>query len=122
METNPLLNIDSKLISVTLALRIKDALPSLMSPNQTAYTKNRFISESDIMIVSKQLNIKGYLVTLDAQKACDSVNHFFLPEVLKAFGFGKDFLYWTKILLTNQEPCVLSGGTTTKRSCICVSF
>ena len=114
-----ILNVDSKLISKTLALRLKNVLPFLISPNQTVYVKNRFISESgrltsDIMDVSERLNFEGYLVTTDIQKAIDSVNRSFLLEVLKAFGFGKDFLHWFEILLTNQESCLLNGGTTTK--------
>ena len=83
------------------------------------YVKNRFISESgrlisDIMDVSEQINIEGFLVTIDIQKGFDSVNHSFLLAVLKAFGFRKDFLHWVEILLTNQEFCVLNGGATTK--------
>ena len=66
------------------------------------------------MDVSERLNFEGYLVTTDIQKAIDSVNRSFLLEVLKAFGFGKDFLHWFEILLTNQESCLLNGGTTTK--------
>ena len=114
-----LFNVDSKLISKTLALRLKNVLPSLISRNQTAYVKNRFISESgrlisDIKDVSDRLNIYGYLIIIDIQKAFDSVNHSLLLAVLKALGFGKDFLHWTEILLTNQESCVLNSGTTTK--------
>ena len=45
-----LLNVDAKLISKTLALRLKDVLPSIVSTNQTAYVKNRFISESGRLI------------------------------------------------------------------------
>ena len=33
--------------------------------------------------------------------------------VLKRFGFGNNFIDWIKILLTNQESCVINGGSTT---------
>ena len=66
------------------------------------------------MDASERLNIEGYLVTIDIQKGFNSVNHFFLLAVLKVFGFGKGFLHWIEILLTNQESCVLNGGITTK--------
>jgi len=33
---------------------------------------------------------------------------------LEKFGFGKDFIKWVKILLKNQESCVINGGKTTK--------
>ena len=42
-----LLNTDMKIISKVLSTRIKGVLPYLISSNQTAYVKNRFISESD---------------------------------------------------------------------------
>ena len=53
-----------------LAERLKKALPSLISKNQTTYLKGRFISEggrliSDIFEISDNLKIKGYLMTLD---------------------------------------------------------
>ena len=62
--------------------RLKEVLPSLISKNQTAYVKGRFISEggrliSDIHEISDNLKIKGYLVTQDTEKAFDLVNHLF---------------------------------------------
>ena len=52
-----LLNVDTKLISKVLAERLKNVLPSLISKNETAYVKGRFISEggrliSDILEIS----------------------------------------------------------------------
>ena len=94
-----LLNVDSELISKTLALTLKNVLPSLISPNQTASVKNRFISESgrlisDILDVSVQLNIENVLVTIDIQKA-----------VLKAFGFGKKNYIELKFCLLIKSLC-----------------
>ena len=51
---------------------------------------------------------------MDSEKAFDSLNHNFLISALEKHGFGKNFVSWVKILLRNQEPCVLNGGTTTK--------
>ena len=33
--------------------------------------------------------------------------------VLEKYGFGNNFIDWIKILLTNQESCAISGGSTT---------
>ena len=41
-----LLNVDTKIISKAMALRLKNALPSIISTNQTAYVNKRCISES----------------------------------------------------------------------------
>ena len=45
-----LLNTDMKIIKKVLSTRIKNVLPFLISSNQTAYVKNRFISESGRVI------------------------------------------------------------------------
>ena len=63
-----------------LAERLKKVLPSLISKNQTAYVKGRFISEggrliSDILEISDNLKIKGFLMTLNTEKAFDPVNN-----------------------------------------------
>ena len=60
------------------------------------------------------LNLRGLVVTVDIQKAFDSVNHLFLITALKKFGFGETFIKWIQILLRNQEASIINGGTTTK--------
>ena len=112
-----LLNVDTKLISKVLAERLKNVLPDIISKNQTAYVNNRFIRErgrliNDLLEVCDTLNKKGYLVTIDIEQAFDLVNHGFLIAILEKFGFGKTFIEWIKILLKNQESCVINGGKT----------
>ena len=41
-----LINFDTKILSKTLAERLKKTLPSLIKPDQTAYVSNRFLGES----------------------------------------------------------------------------
>ena len=110
-----LLNIDVKLLSKTLASRLKDVLPSIIHSDQTAYVSGRFIGESarvisDILETSVKLNLDGYILTMDIEKAFDSMDHSFLIEALKVFGFGDIFITWIKIILKNQESCVMNGG------------
>ena len=52
-------------------------------------------------------------MTVDIEKAFDSINRCFLIKLLKKFGFEKYFTKWIKILLQNQESCIVNGGTTT---------
>jgi hypothetical protein len=114
-----LLNVDLKIVSRVFAKRVKEVLPSIIGSEQTAYVKNRFIGEggrliSDILEVTENFNLDGYLVTIDFEKAFDSLNHRFLLEVLKKNGFPEYFLEWINIFLTRQESCVINGGLTTK--------
>ena len=52
-------------------------------------------------------------MTVDIEKAFDSINHCFLIKVLEKYGFEKYFIKWIKILVQNQESCIVNGGTTT---------
>ena len=52
-------------------------------------------------------------MTLDIEKAFDSVNHLFLITAQEKYGFKEDFIKWINILIRNQESCVVNGGTTT---------
>ena len=72
-----------KIICKVLSTRIKSILPFLISSNQTAYVKNRFASETgrmilDILEIANTLVLESFLVTIDIEKAFDSVNHCFL--------------------------------------------
>ena len=97
---------------------MKNVLSELISSNQTAYVKNRCISESDRLIsyvieMCYIFDIPGYLVTMDIEKASDSLDHDFL-KCFKKIGFGGSFIHWIKVLLNNQQSCVINGGFTTR--------
>ena len=51
---------------------------------------------------------------MDIEKTFDSLDHDFLILTLEKYGFGKKFYFMGKILLRDQESCVVNGGTTTK--------
>ena len=92
-----LLNVEYKIISKALASRLKKVLPNLISPQQTAYVENRFIGESgrliaDIIEITDILNKEGFLITMDIEKAFNSLDHTFLISVLKKLGFGNNFV------------------------------
>ena len=56
---------------------------------------------SDILEISNLLALEGFLVTVDIEKAFDSVNHCFLLQVLRKFGLGIDFVSWIQTILDN---------------------
>ena len=113
------LNVDVKLICKALAERLKNVLLEIISPNQNGYVKNRSTSEggrliSDLLEMSEVLNKEGFLVTIDIEKSFDSVNYHFSIAILERIGFGNEFIEWIKVLLNNQESCVINGGKTSK--------
>ena len=83
------------------------------------HVKNRHIGEGgklifDIIEIARLKKLEGFLVTIDIEKAFDSLDHHFLISTPEKYGFGKNFILWVKILLRDQESCVINGGTTTK--------
>ena len=58
--------------------------------------------------------MQGFLVTIYTEKVFDSLYENFLISTLEIYGFGKSFIFWVKILLKDQESCVINGGITTK--------
>ena len=51
---------------------------------------------------------------MDIKKAFDSLYHNFPIFTLEKYGFGQNFFLWLKILLKDQEFCVINCGKTTK--------
>ena len=79
----------------------------------------RFIGKSsrlidDVLKVCDMQKLSGYLLTVNFQKAFDSLNHNLLIAVLKKYGFGDDFIEWILILFNSQKSCVTNGGHSTK--------
>ena len=58
--------------------------------------------------------MEGFLVTVDIEKAFDSLDENFLISALESYDFRKNVIFWVKILLKDQESCVINSGTTTK--------
>ena len=97
---------------------MKKVIHSLMSYDQAAYVKGRYIGESvrlidDLFKYAENENIDGILFAADIEKAFDSVDHNYIYASLKKFGFGKDFVQWIKTLFKNSRSCVMNNGTST---------
>ena len=111
------MNLDYKLLTKTFAERIKHVLPSIISSNQTGYVKDRSIHDSirlvqDLIHYLDINNLPGLLLTIDFQKAFDSINWTFLIKSLEHFNFGKELIAWIKLFYTNISSCVINNGTT----------
>ena len=113
-----LVNVDAKIMSKVLAVRIKNVLPNIIHHNQSGYVKDRYIGETvrsifDLMDFTLKEKIPGLMIFIDFHKAFDSIEWNYLVSCLKAFQFGPDFIRWVKTLYKNVQSCVINNGLTT---------
>ena len=106
-----LLNVDYKIATKTIALRIEKALPHLINPSQTGYVKGGLLGESirlilDIMEYTKHKDIPGVAVFLDFEKAFDSVEWNYIQKRLEATNFGPHLRQWIYVFYHNISPVV----------------
>ena len=89
-----LLNCDYKIAAKSLANRLKNVLPNLISSDQTGFMKNRFIGENVLLIenvirYAKEKNITGLLLFLDFEKAFDTIEWPFIFRTLEFLALAK---------------------------------
>jgi hypothetical protein len=113
-------NCDIKICTKAIALRTNKVLHKLVNTTQTGYVpdrqvtnNNRLIEEIIDMAHNKKENY--YLVTLDAQKAFDSVDHKYLLKLLKIYNFPENYIEMVKLIYTDLSSCVMVNGYTTKK-------
>ena len=110
-----LLNTDYKIIARILSSRIQKVLPYVINEDQTGYIKGRFIGQNiriieDVLYFVEQKKLPGIILTIDFEKAFDSVNWSFIFKSLKLFNFGERFQKWVKIMYTNISSAVINNG------------
>uniref|UniRef100_A0A3B1J8B1 Reverse transcriptase domain-containing protein n=1 Tax=Astyanax mexicanus TaxID=7994 RepID=A0A3B1J8B1_ASTMX len=91
------LNVDYKLYTSIIAKRLENILPLIIDKDQTGFIKNRQTHDNirrtlHIMDHIKQHNSTAALVSLDAEKAFDSVDWKFLYKVLSRLGFDEEII------------------------------
>ena len=112
-----LLNTDYKIIATILASRIKGSLPIIISDDQTGYIKGRFIGTNirlieDIIVFTNMNKVTGILLTIDFEKAFDSLRWPFILKALEAFGFGEKIQGYVKTMYNDISTTVVNNGFT----------
>jgi len=110
-----LLNVDYKVISKVLSLRLGRVLPFIIDLDQTCAVKGRSIHDNvhllrNVIDYCNGKDMGCMLINLDQSKAFDRVSHQFLFKALHAFGFGPTFIRWVQILYTSCQSRVEVNG------------
>ena len=106
---------DLKIITKAYANRLKTILPSILCEAQAAYTPGKDINcNNRILNIAKRFakdkSEDFCVVSLDAQKAFDSVDHVYLVKVLEAYNFPAEFIGVFKTLYSNLLSVVQVNG------------
>lgn len=114
-----LLNVVYKIGSSCIANRIKTVLSKLISQDQTGFMANRYIGDNIRLIYDliSYLNIKnapGLLLSIDFEKAFDSLSWNFMFKVLKAYGFGDSISRWVETFYNSIKSSVVVNGNSTQ--------
>lgn len=112
-----ILNVDYKMASKVLANRLSEKIPDLVGLYQTGFVKGRYMSDTvrtlyDVIEYCKLTNTSGLILTIDFEKAFDSLEWDFLFKTLQNMNFGESFIRWIKLFYYNIESCISNNGIT----------
>ena len=109
-----LLNVDFKILSKILALRLQRVLPSIIAMDQTGFMLGRHsfhnIRRLLNIISTPSSVIPEVIISLDAEKAFDRVEWDFLFFVLRKFGFTPEFISWIRLLYSGPVAFIHTNG------------
>ena len=110
-----LLNTDYKILTKTLAERMKGVLKSVINPSQVAYLKDRYIGCNirtivDVMEFTDEHEMEGIIAFLDFEKAFDTMKWQAIDDTLSKLNFGIRFRNWIKAIYRQSETCVTNNG------------
>lgn len=108
-------NCDIKLITKTYANRVAKILPCIIHKSQTAYIKGRQVHDNLRMLEyckneAKKRSIDLAIISLDARKAFDSIDHNYMYACLRKYGFSDNFIRTVKLIYTKVKAKVLING------------
>jgi hypothetical protein len=111
-------NCDSKIITKAISIRTSRVLESIIDKSQTAYVPGRSVSDNlranfYYKNYCRRHNINAALISLDAKKAFDSVDHNYIKQTLMAYGFGEGYIKTFNTLYNEISARILINGFTT---------
>lgn len=93
---------DFKILSKTLANRLRNVMGQVIHLDQTYCVPGRSITDNvclirDVLSVSSLLGVNLGLISIDQEKAFDRVEHQYLWDTLEAFNFSSGFIDMIKL-------------------------
>ena len=114
-----LMNVDIKILTNVLSMRLNNVLPSIIHESQTAVFGRRIHHSinliRDLVDWANETDEEAALLFLDQEKAFDRVNHSYLYKVLECFGFDSYFISWIKLLYSNASTRININGFLTEK-------
>ena len=108
-----LLNVTCKMESTVILNRLKGVFDELIHQDQNGFISGRFIGGKysiDVLFETQIQNIPGLLLSIDFEKAIDTVSWKFGNKILDYFNFGVSIRKWINIFQTGAESCILQNG------------
>ena len=114
-----LCNVVYKLISKTLANRLKAILPYIISENQSAFVANKLITDNVLVAYEIMHYIKCkrdgndsfMAVKLDMSKAFDKVEWSFIDKVMRRMGFNESWIDLVMKCITSITYSIIINGS-----------
>ncbi len=112
-------NCDSKIITKAISIKMSKVLDLIIDKSQTAYVPGRSVMDNlranfYVKGKCKKKKINSVLISLDAKKAFDSVDHSYIRRTLEAYGFGEHFIKTFQTLYKDISARILVNGFTTE--------
>ena len=113
-----LCNVLYKIFSKVLANRLKRILPQIITEHQSAFTKNRLISDNILVAFETLHSMKhhnspndGFMaLKLDLNKAFNRVEWIILQEVMEKMGFSHRWISLIMVCVTTVSYSILVNG------------
>jgi len=108
-------NCDLKIFTKLISNRVSKVLPKIILNTQTAYIPGRAVHDNLRMFefyknYCSKNNVDAVLLSLDAAKAFDSVDHNYMFEALRRYGFSETFISVVRTLYKEIKADILVNG------------
>lgn len=110
-----LLNVDHKISTKAMAIRLNKYITTIIHPDQTGFIPGRLSFFNvrrllNVLYSNSGASTQAAVMTLDAQKAFDSIEWPYLFEALRRFVFGETFVDWIKMTYRSPKSSIITNN------------